>query len=518
MASWMVHLRVADILLSKIDGLQEKDFLVGNIAPDGGEPNKDWTVFTPNKTVSHFQTPQSGKYADAEHFYRQYLKEKNYPIEKYSFYLGYYCHLVTDLLWHQEIYYSTKAKYSKEFLEDKNFIWKVKKDWYDLDHLFLKTHPAFHGYRTFEQAKGYLNEHLDFFSKEAFANRIEYITNFYNGSHEDLDRAYTYLTQKQMDAFVTYAAQIILGRLGHEWADIPDSNTWKTIELITKGWSNEKKYYIETFTGDKYLLRLTEISQYERKKKEYELLKDLNDISFTRPLCFGTCSNNSLVFTLYTWVEGQDLEDVLPALSENLQYQLGYQSGMILNRFHQIPAAADSKPWNVRFNNKIDRKIKQYQECAIKVEGTENIVQYLNDNRHLLTARPQSFQHGDYHVGNMVIDDNYRLGIVDFNRYDFGDPWEEFNRIVWCAQVSPAFATGQLDGYFNNTIPDKFWRLLALYIGSNQLSAIPWAIAFGEDEIKTMISQTKQVLHWYDDYTTYIPSWYDEHLKHFYRA
>ena len=32
--------------------------------------------------------------------------------------------------------------------------------------------------------------------------------------------------------------------------------------------------------------------------------------------------------------------------------------------------------------------------------------------------------------------------VIDFNRNDFGDPWEEFNRIVWCAPNTPLFATG----------------------------------------------------------------------------
>ena len=52
----------------------------------------------------------------------------------------------------------------------------------------------------------------------------------------------------------------------------------------------------------------------------------------------------------------------------------------------------------------------------------------------MLANRPQSFQHGDYHIGNMMIENN-KIVIIDFDRYDFGDPWEEFNRIVWCAQA-----------------------------------------------------------------------------------
>ena len=54
MASWMVHLRIADELLNKLDGIDETAFIVGSIAPDSGVPNADWSVFSPPKSVTHF--------------------------------------------------------------------------------------------------------------------------------------------------------------------------------------------------------------------------------------------------------------------------------------------------------------------------------------------------------------------------------------------------------------------------------------------------------------------------------
>lgn len=101
-----------------------------------------------------------------------------------------------------------------------------------------------------------------------------------------------------------------------------------------------------------------------------------------------------------------------------------------------------------------------------------------------------------------------KLVIIDFDRYDFGDPWKEFNRIVWCVQALPIFASGILNGYFDNEVPLKFWNLLALYISSNTLSSIPWAISFGEREINIMLNQAKDVLNWYDNMQNPVPDWY----------
>ena len=140
--------------------------------------------------------------------------------------------------------------------------------------------------------------------------------------------------------------------------------------------------------------------------------------------------------------------------------------------------------------------------------GNEAFLNYIAENRHLLGGRPQSYQHGDYHVGNMMIDWEEKMIIIDFDRDDYGDPWEEFNRIVWCAQAAPAFASGMVDGYFGGDVPMEFWKLLALYICSNTISSLPWAVSFGEREIRVMQNQASQVLQWYDGMQNVVPSWY----------
>ena len=55
MASWMIHLRSADTLLNQIVNLSAEEFIMGNIAPDSGVPNEDWSKFTTSTTVSHFR-------------------------------------------------------------------------------------------------------------------------------------------------------------------------------------------------------------------------------------------------------------------------------------------------------------------------------------------------------------------------------------------------------------------------------------------------------------------------------
>ena len=65
-----------------------------------------------------------------------------------------------------------------------------------------------------------------------------------------------------------------------------------------------------------------------------------------------------------------------------------------------------------------------------------------------------------------------------------------------------------VNGYFDSDVPLEFWKLLALYISSNTLSSLPWAIPFGEGKIETMCNQAKEVLSWYDNMKNPVPTWY----------
>lgn len=285
------------------------------------------------------------------------------------------------------------------------------------------------------------------------------------------------------------------------------------VEPITKGWSEDKKYCVTNEDGTRYLLRITPISRYETRESLFAMLEQVAALSI--PMCvpveFGTSDDG--VYALHSWIDGEDLEAVLPFLSETEQYVLGYKSGEILRKMHTIPAPDTQEDWESRFNRKIDWKIQKHFECGIHIEGEEYVLDYIEKNRHLLANRPQCFQHGDYHLGNMMIE-NGELRIIDFDRYDFGDPWEEFNRISWSAAASPHFATGQLRGYFGGSEPpQEFFKLLALYVSCNVMASIWWAQPFGEDEVNTMLNQAKDILCWFDNMQNPVPSWY---LKDFY--
>lgn len=99
MASWIVHLRIADILADKLD-VDYTKFVVGNLAPDSGIISEKGEYIPPS-SITHWTPTGRNNGIRPERFYNAYIR--NSPADKYSFYLGYLSHLITDLFWMSKI-------------------------------------------------------------------------------------------------------------------------------------------------------------------------------------------------------------------------------------------------------------------------------------------------------------------------------------------------------------------------------------------------------------------------------
>lgn len=97
--------------------------------------------------------------------------------------------------------------------------------------------------------------------------------------------------------------------------DIWISGNWKTAKKISKGWSSDIKYYIETANSKPLLLRVSDIELYDAKKKEYEIISKYSCLGFpmSRPIDFGTC-NTLILMTIYRGIFGPRLPYMLPTL------------------------------------------------------------------------------------------------------------------------------------------------------------------------------------------------------------
>ncbi len=216
MASWIVHLRIAEKLLQGIDGLDTSMFAIGNIAPDSGIPDEAWENFTPPVEVTHFAAAKGSDHEFEDlRFYRDHLagESRGNNAQRYSFLLGYFFHLVTDNYWRNRIAKPTKERFRDEFETERKFIWEVKGDWYGLDFIYVHDHPDsifWQGFLKSEIQKSY----LEFLPLEALHHRIEYIKEYYQRQDEKVQelykRPFIYLSQAEMDEFVARVSQELL--------------------------------------------------------------------------------------------------------------------------------------------------------------------------------------------------------------------------------------------------------------------------------------------------------------------
>jgi hypothetical protein len=239
MASWIVHLRIAEKLLERIPGLDAAQFAIGNVAPDSGIPDEKWEHFDPPSRISHFHPENRSEISSEDlRFFRQYLA--GVPLEerdKFSLLLGYFFHLITDNLWWLEIGKPTEEKYSEEFTADKGFIWEVKRDWYGLDFAHVRAYPEGIFWNVFLPAE--YGEHcLDFYKPEAIPRQLDYIKTYYQRQDEDVDKKLRlteniYLAAKEMDTFVENAVEILFEIYERIWGQSVDIGELQSaLELV----------------------------------------------------------------------------------------------------------------------------------------------------------------------------------------------------------------------------------------------------------------------------------------------
>jgi aminoglycoside phosphotransferase (APT) family kinase protein len=273
---------------------------------------------------------------------------------------------------------------------------------------------------------------------------------------------------------------------GHVIINRPMNFNYSKRIPLNKGWSSDRKFILKS-TQETVLLRILDKSKFDRKIKEINHLHqlDLAPVQFSQAISVELVKNEVHYKTSYLF--GQDLDEVIESLSLDKQAKLGNQAGSALKAIHSQVKLNETIHWEKHYGSKMDRKIIAYRECGIRFSGDDLLIDKLNELRGLIKDRPVSFQHGDYHIGNFLLCEDGNLGILDFDRWDIGDPWEEFNRLVWCREKSLVFTKAMIMSYFDDQIPESFFDLLFLYIGVNALASIPWATKYNDEEIQVML-------------------------------
>ncbi|HDR6390129.1 phosphotransferase [Bacillus cereus] len=283
------------------------------------------------------------------------------------------------------------------------------------------------------------------------------------------------------------------------------------IKEISKGFSPDKKYIIMSANNEKYLFRTGDIKEYERKKIEFQILNEMVkcNVQAQRPIEIGILEEEGVCYSIFSYLEGEDAKRLLSTYSPKEQYDIGIEAGKDLAKMHTLEAPKNILPWYERAMKKHRKYLEAYKTYGIKIENDDKIIKFIDENEMYVKDRPNRFQHDDFHLENIIVRDGRYVGVVDFNGYDWGDPLHDFVKIALFARdISIPYSIGQIEGYFNERIPEEFWKLYAVYVGMTVFSSVVWTLRAAPHMLEDTLERLHIVLEDHKNFELSKPIWF----------
>jgi aminoglycoside phosphotransferase (APT) family kinase protein len=222
---------------------------------------------------------------------------------------------------------------------------------------------------------------------------------------------------------------------------------------------------------------------------------------------------------LLDFMEGTGGETALDGLAAQDQYRLGVLAGKELKRLHAMPAPAGLPDWSEAVSAKYARKAAAFDAQGLNLPGIDrtHLSRYIRENISCIHGAGRTFLHGDYHPANLIVRDGRLNGIIDFNRYDWGDPVHDFLKTAFFTRaVSIPFSVGQIDGYHEGSVPSRFWKKYAVYCALTIVPDLLWAHDYALkcgslDEIGRSETRIRRVYADHEGFATDVPCWYRDY-------
>lgn len=186
MATWVVHLRIADAVrqqLSWVCSLPELPFVVGNLAPDGGQEIAPH-VYEPDSATTHWTPTGKKRNIDAEAFYQAYLQEQSLTADAQAFYLGYYAHLLTDVQWIRQMLQPLKQKIGIAHFTGTPYDAMLQQNLTYLEQAYCREIASFPAWEQVQKTKTFPNRYLPYYREDTLTEKLEELRQRYAKSVE----------------------------------------------------------------------------------------------------------------------------------------------------------------------------------------------------------------------------------------------------------------------------------------------------------------------------------------------
>jgi aminoglycoside phosphotransferase (APT) family kinase protein len=296
---------------------------------------------------------------------------------------------------------------------------------------------------------------------------------------------------------------------------IPELAGAISITPILKGFSKEEKWKIE-HVEKTYFVKVGAVETAKQRKVELHYVQHFYKQGVPVPKLIRFDEMESICIEVSAFIEGEDGKEILPRMSWQEQYRCGKQAGKALLQIHSLVKSNNERTWEEYRISKHERYTKRYQELNLSLVPIEDALDFIDNHKQLLKNRPIVFLHDDFHPSNLILTANKLEAVIDFGRYEWGDPYHDFYKIaLFTRNVSPAFATGQIHGYFDGEPPQEFWMYYALYAAFAVVADVEWSFV----HTPHLLAETKQrlmtILQDHHDFKQCMPQWYIQELQTF---
>jgi aminoglycoside phosphotransferase (APT) family kinase protein len=291
--------------------------------------------------------------------------------------------------------------------------------------------------------------------------------------------------------------------------EFPFGRRVESIEFIDKGFSPDRKYRVKTSDGD-LLLRLCNEAQKEHRREEFGRISQLFELGFPVAEALRFESVPPFVGGLFRWIEGESGEVAVPAMGLEDQATAGWEAGVLLRRLHHaLQGPEETVNEAVIRGQKFEVAVEECATLRLDYPRAEELRKFVETNLWRLESRPVVFRHGDYHPANLIFQGAKLEAVIDFNRCDFGDPYDDFYKLAFfAAPLSPGFASGLIAGYFGGTPPVEFWPIYNVYVAAVVPADLGWCARLFPSDLERSRIRVAHVVETHDFADGGPPSWW----------
>lgn len=280
---------------------------------------------------------------------------------------------------------------------------------------------------------------------------------------------------------------------------------------ITCGKTKDEKYLLRLKDGSTLFERVGDLSRLQDFTYMYEALKDLeslNEPGIPKPVSLGKEDDRAFLITSYS--KGQALSETIDGRSPTEAMDYGEKAGRLLKAVHTLAPAIPSDLGD--YDQHFKKILSNYISLSLYLPGEQNIIKFiLNHMREVMTARAQTYIHGNFTLETLWKDDRDNVFFVDICDINSFDPYYDFHKSGILTRYRSLPFTKALISSYNEKDPDEsFWLAFNVY---SALSLLEMTIqTVKERQVKKALDHFKEVCEDFNgfDETNLVPKFYRE--------